>query len=64
MAYNFKAYEEAIWFVVVTAAIQVFTVLVDFDPETIIDWKSWAIALGGGVVRAVAAAIIAKRVTA
>lgn len=64
MAYNFKAYEEAIWFVIVTAGIQVAQVLVDFDPEVITDWKAWVIALAGGVVRAVAAAIIAKRVTA
>jgi hypothetical protein len=56
--YDFKAAQELFWGAVVAGCTFVLTVLVTFDPETITDWRAWAIALGAGVVRAVAGALI------
>ena len=56
--YDFKPTSEFFWFLFVTALVQSFQVLKDFDPATITDWKAWAIALGAGAVRAVAGAAL------
>ena len=59
MTYDFKLWEEAAWAALVAAAIQLLMVLVGFDPAAVTDWRSWAIALGAGLVRAAAGAAIA-----
>lgn len=58
--YNFKFLEEILWAAGIAAALLVLQTLVLFDPSKIQDWSTWIITLGGGLVRAVAGAIIAK----
>lgn len=60
MRYNFKILEELAWAGVVAVGITVLTVLVTFDPEKIADWETWFVGLGGGAVRAFAAAALAQ----
>lgn len=63
MTYNFKLAQEIFWLALVTAAVTALTMLVKFDPSTIASWSDWAISIGAGVTRAVAAALIAKFAT-
>ena len=58
MSYEFKR-DEFIWMVVVAAGIAVLQVFVQFDPATVVDWRTWAVALGGSAIRAGAGAAIA-----
>lgn len=58
MTYATKWGEEAIWGAVVAGVTFILTVLATFDPETITDWRAWAIALGAGTVRAIAGALL------
>ena len=60
MKYNFKLLEEVAWFAVVAAGIAVLETLIRFDPQTVTDWKTWAISLGGSAIRAAAGAAIAR----
>ena len=59
MQYKFNRLAELVWAVVVAVGFFAVTVLVDFDPDAITDWKSWAISLAGGVVRAAGGAALA-----
>ncbi len=59
MTYSFKRLQELAWAVAVAVAVFAVSVLVEFDPDAITDWKSWAISLAGGVVRAAAGAALA-----
>lgn len=59
MRYEFKAWDELLWMVGVSAAVAGLQVLVDFDPAQIADWKFWLVSLGAGMVRAAAGAAIA-----
>lgn len=61
MAYDFKRVEELFWVAIVAAGIFVLTVLVEFDPDAIKDWRTWALSLLGGAVRAAAGALLAYR---
>ena len=56
--YDFKAWQELAWAAGVAALTFGLTVLVTFDPETITDWRAWAISLGAGAIRAAAGALI------
>lgn len=58
MTYRFKPLPELYWGVVIAAALVLLQGLVTLDPERITDWRTWAIALGGGMVRAAAGAAI------
>ena len=57
--YVFKRVEELAWAGLVAAAIFGLTILVDFDPDKIQDWQTWAIALASGCLRAAAGAVLA-----
>lgn len=59
MMYNFKLVEEMAWFGFVSAGVALLEVLIRFDPETITSWETWAISLGGGLVRAFAGGFLA-----
>lgn len=59
MTYNFKFFQELGWAAFIAAAIQLLQVLVLFDPSKITDWRTWAVALAAGCVRAAAGAAIA-----
>lgn len=60
--YEFKRLQEYAWAGIVAALVFGLQVLVEFDPDKVTDWKAWAIALGAGMVRAVAGALLSKRV--
>jgi hypothetical protein len=57
--YVFKRAEEIAWIALVAAGVFALTLLVDFDPDKIEDWRAWAIALGAGCIRAAAGAVLA-----
>lgn len=60
--YEFKAFQEIGWAVAVGGGIFIFEVLSQFEPEVISDWETWAVSVGGGLVRAAfAAGLIAGR---
>ena len=58
MKYNFERSKELAWFALVAAATFLLVLAVDFDPDTITDWRAYAVAAGGGMARAAAAAIL------
>lgn len=60
MEYDFKIVQELIWAGIVAVGITLLTVLVTFEPSEIGDWETWAVSLGGGLVRAFAAAVLAQ----
>ena len=61
MRYDLKRAEEAGWVAFVAAAVFLLQIGLDFDPDTIMDWKVWARSVGAGLVRAVAGALLAWR---
>jgi hypothetical protein len=52
--YHFRPTTEFGWFLAVTAIVFLLQAFVSFDPAKITDWHAWAVALGAGLVRAVA----------
>ena len=61
MEYKFKVAEEAFWVGLTAAVLFGLQVAAEFDASMVTDWKTWAISLGGGAVRAAAGAVIAWR---
>ena len=60
MKYDFKKLEELGWAAAVAAAVFLLQVAAEFDPETILDWHLWVTSTGAGLVRYVAAAVLAR----
>jgi hypothetical protein len=58
VTYRFKPWQELFWGVLVAGAVVLLLELVGIKPEAVTDWKSWAVALGGGMVRAMAGAAL------
>lgn len=58
MKYRFKALPELYWSVLTSAATVLLLALVSFDPTTIDDWQTWAVALGAGMLRSAAGAAL------
>ena len=46
---------------VLAAGVFALQVAAEFEPATISDWRTWAVALGSGAVRAAAAAVLSRR---
>jgi hypothetical protein len=46
--------------VLITVTVVLAEALVNFDPASITDWRSWAVGLGAGVVRQVASYVLAR----
>lgn len=59
MKYVFKKKEEAAWAVATAVGIVVLTAGATFDPETVTNWKVWAMGIGAASVRAAAGAVLA-----
>lgn len=59
MTYDFRRLEELGWVAIVAAGMFVLTVAIQFDPDKITSWQTWAISLSAGCVRAAAGAILA-----
>ncbi len=55
MKYQFKVAQELTWAFGVGIGVVVLEMLVKFDPSTITDWQTWAIASGAAVLRGGAA---------
>ena len=47
----------------IAGALGVLQILVSWDPETVTDWRAWAVSLGGAFIRPAAASLVAKLVT-
>ena len=58
MQYDFKIAQEVGWAVLIGVAVFAATTLMAFDPATVTDWQTWAVALGGGLARTVGAAVL------
>jgi hypothetical protein len=58
MTYHFKPLPELGWGVAVAVSLVVLHALVTLDPASVMDWRVWAIAVGGAAVRAGAGAAI------
>lgn len=59
--YDFKMGSELAWIAAVAAGVFALQVAAEFDPAVITDVRTWAVALGAGMVRAAAAAVLALR---
>ncbi len=55
MKYEFKVAQEAAFAFAVGAGTALIQIAVTFDPATITDWSTWAVASGAAVLRAGAA---------
>ena len=59
--YDFKMAPEIAWVAAVAAGVFALQVAAEFDPAVISDVRTWAVALGAGMVRAAAAAVLSRR---
>lgn len=58
MTYKFKPGPEFWWAILTMAGYELAQILVTLQPEKIADWRTWAVATAGAVVRGVAGGII------
>lgn len=58
LTYRFKPLPELGWAVLTAVLLVLLPALVALDPEKITDWRTWAVALGGAVLRAAAGAAL------
>lgn len=58
MTYKFRPWQELFWGVMVAGAVVLLLELVGLQPEAVSDWRTWAVALGGGMIRAMAGAAL------
>ena len=58
--YNIKWIPELGWAAAFAVATYAAQVLADFDPDTISDWQTYAVAIGAGAVRVVGATLLNK----
>lgn len=58
-AYNYKRAAELGWALLTAVGIVLAQAMVTLEPEKITDWRAWAIGLGGAMVRAGGAALMA-----
>lgn len=59
MRYSYHRTAELGWFVATAVGTIVLQALIDFDPATITDYRTWFISLGAASVRAGAGAALA-----
>ena len=57
--YLYRKRAEILWAVAIAGLTPLLVALSTLDPETITDYRIWAVGIGAAMVRAVAAAIIA-----
>lgn len=51
MNYNWKWVEELLWAVVTAVGFTFAQVILTTDFDTITDWRTWAVSLGGAMIR-------------
>jgi hypothetical protein len=54
--YTFRPLQELYWALLTGVGIVLFQALLTLEPEQVTDWQTWAVALGGALVRAVGGA--------
>ncbi len=59
MTYDFRAIPEILWAVFIAMVVYIAQTLVFFNPSEILDWRTWAISLLAGCIRAAASVVIA-----
>ena len=57
-SYVFKSAPELMWSVIVSMSTVLLLALAQLDPSAIVDWKTWAVGIGAGAVRAGAGAVL------
>ncbi len=60
MKYSYNRIAELAWFAAVAAGTFLLVLAVDFDPDTVTDWQAYVVAAGAGMLRAAAAAVLAR----
>lgn len=60
MDYEFKIRPEVIWAVAIAVLTPLMAALATFDPETITDYRVWALGVGAAMVRALGGAVLAR----
>lgn len=55
---NAQLQHALVWGAVSAVAVTVLQALVTFHPETIVDWRAWAVGLGSAAVRSGAQALL------
>ena len=60
LQHDFDRGKELAWFALVAAGAFLLVLAVDFDPSVTTDWQAYAVAAGAGMLRAAAAAVLAK----
>lgn len=60
MNYDFKLGPEILWAAVAAVVVVVLTALMEFDAESITNWKVWAIGVGVSAIRSAAGAALAS----
>ena len=60
MRYDFERGKELAWFALVAAFTFLLVLAVDFDPDTVTSWQAYAVTAGAGMLRAAAAAVLAR----
>lgn len=58
MDYRFRALPELYWSVLTAAATVLLIELASFNPDAITDWRVWVVALGAGMLRSAAGAVL------
>ena len=59
MTYQWKSLPEAYWSVLTALFVAAAQIAVEFDPSRITDWKVWAVAGAGALVRAAGGGLLA-----
>lgn len=57
-SYHFKVTQEVVWFIAIAILTPLITVAADFDPNTITNWRVWAVGVVAACIRAGGAAIL------
>ena len=58
--YDFKRLEELAWLALVAGGTFLLEWAITFDPDTVTDWRAYAVAAAAGLLRAIAGAILAN----
>lgn len=64
MNYQFRGGAELLWGIVVAVVVAGAQLLIDLHPETVTDWRFWAVTAAGALARAVGGAAVAWAVKA
>lgn len=57
--YIYKPKPEVVWAIAIAVLTPLLVTMATFDPETITDWRVWAVGVVAAMVRALGGAILA-----